>query len=545
MSGRAAAWDMLLELLTAGGDRLVCGVPGDTPDLLDAADAAGGSVLTTRDQRTAVFAAVGWSRVRRRTAVVLLHAGPGYLTALPAVSEASSLRQPLLVLVVDAPEEGVGRGGFQELDPMDFRGGLYAWSHRVRSPAELGWAVTRALRTAEGPVGGPVLVALSRTALDGLPAERSGWARECRALAADPPPAPAAPSASGVREAAAVLRGARRPVVLLGGGARDTLGDGLATGLAARLGARVLVTASGRGGYPESRPEFAGVAGLYASRDGLRALGGADVILALGTALEETARTGWTPAEGARLVHVDHDPRVPGRAVPALGLVGDVRETALLLLDALPASGGDRPPPGAGRGPAPAPGARGTVTAPFFWRALEEALRGLDRPVVLTQENGLCDLWGYHVPVFRRPDHVTCVVPGEQTVMGFGFGAAAGVALAGQPAVGVGGDVAMECALSSMLVAADRALDVLYVVLRNRSFGWPSLSRAGGRTTAFDGGRAYPELFAAAGAHARAVTSAASLAPALDALLRLGGTRLLEVGITGRHVVPGAAEHGS
>jgi acetolactate synthase-1/2/3 large subunit len=329
--------------------------------------------------------------------------------------------------------------------------------------------------------------------------------------------------------------------MILGAGARDHLPVKAATELAYRVGAQVMVTASGRGAYPEFCPEFAGLVGLYASGHGARALEGADVILALGTALEETARMGWAPGDGTRMIHVDHDSRAFGRAFgPAIGLLGDVGQTVQQLLDRIDPSRG-RPGNGGVMPEFSAPVGSSELTAPAFWRALQEAFQRLDQPVVLAQENGLCDLWGYHAPVFRRPDQVTCVVPGEQTTMGFGFGAALGAALAGRRVVSVGGDVAMECGVSSLLVAADRSLDILYIVLRNRKYGWPGLSRSEQRITTLDGGRDYPGFFASAGMDARRVDSVGDLASVLDSLLVAHGTRFLEVEIVGQDVVPGAA----
>ncbi|MCZ0983681.1 hypothetical protein O1L60_43695 [Streptomyces diastatochromogenes] len=165
-----------------------------------------------------------------------------------------------------------------------------------------------------------------------------------------------AADAEEVRRAAALLAGARLPVVVAGGGCKPADAGAAVRHLAELLGAPVFTTAAGRGVLDEEHPLACGLVGLYTTPPADRLLADADVVLAIGSRLEETARMGWDGLDEKRLVHVDVDPAVFLTALePEVALLGDAALVAGQLAAALesdpPAATGAAPPAGPGSPP--------------------------------------------------------------------------------------------------------------------------------------------------------------------------------------------------
>ncbi|MFD6158101.1 thiamine pyrophosphate-binding protein [Nocardia sp. NPDC060256] len=526
-------WGDIVGLLERTGPRLYTGVPGDDPDIIDAARVAGAQFAALQDQRSASFAAVGWSRLNGRAAVLATATGPNLLNALIGISEAYTSRTPLLVVSTINRDAEVGRGGFQEFPAAALSEGLFVWTHRVANAADLAWAVSRARYLAENGRRGPVHLMISPELAE---ARVPDGLAETLVRA----PLPSGQTAATLAPVFEALRAARRPVLLFGGGTRQSDVAEYGLPLAAALNALCLVTASGRGVFPEDDPRFGGLAGLYLPEESRAALAEADAVVVLGSQLEETALMGWDAPERALLAHVDTDPVVLERAVPARYPV--VCDSGVFLRLAADFAG----PPSESAPwwrpwqPMQDDGAGlGTVQ---FWTTLRTALRD-QRVAVLAQENGLADLWGYYAPCFTLPPGVRPLVPSEQTPLGFGLGAALGAASDGRRVVAVGGDGAFLTNLPSILAAARMAADICYICLDNGGFGWPSLSRTDTAIVDFDAGASITALATAAGYTTAVVSEPHLLAKTLGDALAGSGPRLVVVRLNDRPAFPPGA-HG-
>lgn len=529
-------WKVIFDQISEEGPRLICGVPADEPELLDIAASNRAPLITFRDQRLAAYAATGWSRVTDRASILALQAGPGFFAALPGISEASSMRQPLVVLVTANPASSAERGGFQEVDVHGGHRELFTWRYHVSRPELLRWAIRTALGRAEGIHSGPVLLSIDPAmvwdvAVDDQ--ERSSFTTS-----------PSVPVENSLESAAAILNSAIRPVVIFGGGASRSPDQTLYANFVNLLDAGVLMTASGRGVYSEYNNRFLGLVGLYADANLPERLGDVDVVIIIGSQLEETARTSWPFPTTTRIIQIDHDSRVFDRSSLAThAMVGDASSTLLALCERIhpKAFGNDWGSMALERSQSYVDK---DITALLFWTTLECVLHESKIETVLTQENGLADLWGYYAPAFRLPAHVRSIVPAEQTSMGFGVGAALGAAVHGNRVIAVCGDGAIEANLSALLTAVEFKLDVLFVVLRNRLLGWPSLSRPSGDSiTSLNANRDLVSFAMSMGFKAGSLSEACLLPIELRSFIDGSpGPRLLEISIAGRQVIPGAAQ---
>ncbi|TDB91900.1 thiamine pyrophosphate-binding protein [Actinomadura sp. KC216] len=473
-------WDLVAATLDEAGCGVVVGLPSDEPGLLDAVRRRPAlAAVAVRDQRAGACAAVGHAVVSGRPAVLALTSGPPFPNALTGLLEGASLCAPVVVVTTRVPASGLGRGGFQEVDQAALARPVAKAHLLVDDPDRLTWALRRAVHLAVNGRPGVAVVEIADEVLH-LPAPPPGPGGPVRRLRALPPE-------PELDRAAELLAGAERPLVLLGGGARAADAGRAALALAERWQAPVLTTAAGRGVIDEGHPLALGLAGLYLTPPLDMVTCDVDVLLAVGTRLEETARMGWPELDAVRLLHVDCDPETFGTSLePAQALLGDAALT-LAALDERFASRARAERTAGNRAKWLDQAARlrqaaldDHATPPPFEQSPVRATLAAVAEVfgdgaVLVQENGLNDLWSYHWPVVSVGARTSVVVPGEQTMMGFGVAAALGAAVAepGRPTVVLCGDGALTMSLPALATAAELRRGLVVVVFDNAGFGWP------------------------------------------------------------------------
>ncbi|MFD9498936.1 thiamine pyrophosphate-binding protein [Streptomyces sp. NPDC060035] len=479
----ATCWPVAARTLREAGCEVVIGLPADEPGLLDAAASTDGlTTVPVRDQRAGACAAVAAAMLTRRPVVLALTTGPAFTNALTGLLEGMSLGAPVIVVTTRIAANEIGRGGFQETDHRSLAQSVVKDHLVVATGDALQWALRRAAHLALNGRPGPVLVEISaETAASTDAIACTSYAAPVRALRSHPDP-------DDVAAAAAVMAQARRPLVLAGGGVRAAGAAESVRALATEWGAATATTASGRGTFDERDPHCFGLVGLYATPPLTTALAEVDVVLAIGTALEETVRMGWD-LDRVRLIHADVDASAFHRAVPAeITLLGDAGLSAGALRTAWAGQGDGiagqdartewRSTVAAARRALDADAS--TVTfAESPTRAVLRVLPELFPDAVLVQENGLHDIWGYHISALTLPAGFPLVGPGEQTMMGFGLPAAIGAAVTrpGSPVVLVCGDGAFAMSANTLPTAAELGCRLVMVVFDNRGFGWPRFLR--------------------------------------------------------------------
>lgn len=500
MATFSGAWHALADYLAVRGPRTFFTLPGDDLAVLSAAERCGLRPVLTRDQRAAVHMATGFAVQSGRATLCAIGKGPAVANAMSGLLEAWCAGAPLVLVSGGTGADRRGSGAFQEVDQLPLLSSLTKWSHRVDDPERVAPAVVRAFQIAAGGVPGPVYLELPDH-LCQVPVPRRGpW-----------PEPPVLATGGPVRTPPAllqVLRRARRPVLLLGGGMRHAADPSALAELAVRMSAAVFVTASGRGTVGEDHPGFCGLAGLYTPELARPLWESTDLVLAFGTRLEETTTfpSGFAPP-GTPVVQVNLDPAGWSAEVSGPRVLGDGSAVARQWLNAL-----DRAPTDAMDDSSTDEAERDS------WRARVTACRGAmhvaataelaamgrssrihvaevlaalaavapaDR--ILVQENGLQDMWSYFYPYWSCPEGSGSIVPSEQTTLGFGTLAAAGAALATDKrlVVSFGGDGAFAVARSELPGLVEAGVGVLFIVLDNGGYGWLEhqwRTTAGGRS---------------------------------------------------------------
>jgi acetolactate synthase-1/2/3 large subunit len=321
--------EVLVRLLERYQVDTVFGVPGNhTVQLYRGLAASCIRHVSPRHEQGAAFMADGYARASGRPGVCFLISGPGLTNASTAMMQALADSVPMLVITAVAARRdlGMGQGRLHELpDQRGLASQLTRFSHTLMDPRDLPKVLARAFAVFSSQRPGPVHIELP---LDVITAPCDD-----RVVDPWPQPSPPAPAPASLADASALLQAAKRPVLMLGGGA--VAASGAAVAVAEILDAPVFNTVNAKGVVPASHPLAVGASpSLAPVREALAA---ADVVLAVGTEWGETDYDMLFQGDIAlsgQLIRVDIDAAQLARNQrPALAIVSD----AALFLEALAA----------------------------------------------------------------------------------------------------------------------------------------------------------------------------------------------------------------
>jgi acetolactate synthase-1/2/3 large subunit len=309
----------------------LCG--GHILPIYDGCITEGVQIVDMRHEQACAHAADAYARLTRGIGVALVTAGPGVTDAVTGIANAHSARSPVLLIGGAAPLGLRGLGSLQEVEQVDLlrpiTKGSWTVSETRQIPEVLTTAIRHALTGRPGPVFVEIPVDLLMTVVeDRLAPIPTAYAHR----------RPTAPDGDSVRDLAALLARAERPVIMAGSGVYWDDAAAALEALADRAGLPVFMNGAGRGSLSHDHPQ------AFAQARGF-ALGQADVVLVLGTPLDFRLGYGRPPsfAEGAQVAMVDCDPTELGRNRPlALGLASHIGLTLQTLAEALPRGVGAR-----------------------------------------------------------------------------------------------------------------------------------------------------------------------------------------------------------
>jgi acetolactate synthase-1/2/3 large subunit len=408
--------------------------------------------VLVRHELGGAWMADGYARAANDVGVAFTVPGPGATHAASAIAGAYTDCSRLLL--ISSQSESRLRGAFRRdlfhgLDQQRLFAPITKWSAAVRSPGEIPEVLAEAFHHLRRDRPGPVQVE--------IPADVFGADAGSPTLPGFIRPRPAAPSAEGIRRAAAVLRAAERPLILAGDGVLHSDASAALAALASALGAPIVTTVQGKGAVGEGHPWSLGDSNSAA---GSAAYGRHDALLAVGVRFTQVdTRWPWF-FPPRRLVHLEADAREVGREFPAeVGLVGD----PALGLSALQAELCGVVAPGWG---ALLPDLRATPAGPqspllaALRRALpEDAAVAFDVcvPGFLSRREWFCPRPGGYF------------YPGVYVGMGFGLPVGLGVRLArpNHPVCVVAGDGGFQMTMAELGTAAQARIPVVVVVVND------------------------------------------------------------------------------
>jgi acetolactate synthase I/II/III large subunit len=516
-----------VEVLAHAGVRRFYTVPGESfLEVLDAVEQHPElSLVSTRHESGASFMAEADAKLTGVPAVAMATRGVGASNLAIGVHTAHQDSTPMVVLLGQVETPFLGREAFQEVDLAAFYAPITKWATTVHRADRLAEFVERGLHIATSGRPGPVMLA--------VPADLFG-----EDVAAPPatglsrPPHPA-PDPEDVRLVARRLGEARRPVVIAGGGAGHAR-EGLIS-LAETFDVGVYAAFRRQDVFPNEHPYYLGHLTLGTPPDTLKALEGADLVLVLGSRLDEvTTQTYELPRPDQAVIQVDLDPGEVGAAVSVEhGIVADVRAALSALIAQTPSTRPARDWTAAHRAyldssSIPADRATSGIDPARVVAALQEVL---PEDAVLANDAG--NFSGF-LHRYWRYNHPRTQLAPANGAMGYGLPAAIAAKLAApeRSVVACCGDGGFLMTGQEIETAVRCGTPILVVVFRNGMHGTIAMHQARdlGRTAGVEIGEVDLASYARSlGAEGYTVRDSGDLVPALDEALASESVALVDV----------------
>src|SRR5580704_14783190 len=316
--------EIVLRCVRAEGVDLVFGYPGGAiMPLYDALDGSGVRHVLTRHEQGAVFAAEGYARVTGKVGVAMATSGPGATNLVTGIADAKMDSVPLVCITGQVRSALIGTDAFQETDVFGVTLSLTKWSRLVRTLDEIPEAIAEGFHWARSGRPGPVVIDIPT---DILKAKKEFLGP----VKFTPPARPSQPVADAGSSDALIglLRQAKKPVALVGAGAKLSGAILELRRLLDDLNIPTFATVHGLGAVPPEAPYYLGMVGMHGTRAANTELHETDLLLVFGARLDD--RVTGDPsrfAPYAKIVHFEIDPaqldRVRPCQVPVIGNLAD------------------------------------------------------------------------------------------------------------------------------------------------------------------------------------------------------------------------------
>lgn len=527
---------LVIDALKLNGIETIYNVPGiPITDLGRMAQAEGIRVVSFRHEQNAGNAAAIAGFLTKKPGICLTVSAPGFLNGLTALANATTNCFPMILISGSSEREIVDlqQGDYEEMDQLAIAKPLCKAAFRVLHAADIGIGVARAIRAAcSGRPGGVYLDLPAKLFSQVMDAEAGA-----KSLVKVIDPAPAQiPGPDAVARALEVLKGAKRPLIILGKGAAYAQADEEIKALVETSGIPFLPMSMAKGLLPDTHPQSAGAARSTALKD-------SDVVLLIG------ARLNWLLSHGKgktwgdapkKFIQVDIEPKEMDSNVEiAAPLVGDIGSVVSALLDGM---GANWPAP-------PADWVKTIVTkrdeniakmaprlmknsAPMDFHGALGALRTVikERPdaILVNEGANTLDLARGIIDMYQPRKRLDV---GTWGVMGIGMGFAIAAAVeTGKPVLAVEGDSAFGFSGMEVETICRYNLPVCIVIFNNNGIYRGTDTDPTGRdpgTTVFVKDSRYDKMMEAFGGVGVNVTTPDELKRAVDAAMDSGKPTLI------------------
>jgi acetolactate synthase I/II/III large subunit len=468
-SRRCTGAQAVIRSLERQGVKHVFGLPGGAAiPLFDALVGSSIRLVQTRHEQGATHMADGFARACGEPGVVLVTSGPGATNTITGIFTAQMDSVPMVVITGQQSVGSLGLDSFQEADVSGIALPVVKHSYLVKNAADIPRIIREAFHLSRTGRPGPVLI--------DVPKDCSAAVidyREDDAMRLPGYRVPEAVDGAAVAEAARLLAGAKRPVLLVGHGVVISGAGAEVRAFAERMRIPVVNTLLGKGGFPETHPLSLGMLGMHGTAYANKAVADCDLIMSIGSRWDD--RITLDPnrfCAGAVKIHVDIDPAEIGKVFAVdCAIVGDAR-AAIAALDRV-ASPGDT---------------ADWIARVEAWRAahplrydrrgglktqavIDELYRLTGGRAVVVTDVGQHQMWA--AQFYRTDERFHWISSGGAGTMGFGFPASIGAQLA-RPrdlVCAIVGDGGFQMTFAELATAVTQKVPVKVIVSNNRYLG--------------------------------------------------------------------------
>jgi oxalyl-CoA decarboxylase len=324
---------LVIDALKLNDINTIYGVPGiPITDLGRLAQAQGMRVISFRHEQHAGNAAAIAGFLTKKPGICLTVSAPGFLNGLTALANATTNCFPMILISGSSEREIVDlqQGDYEEMDQLAIAKPLCKAAFRVLHAADIGIGVARAIRAAVSGRPGGVYLDLPAKLFSQVMDAQAGANSLVKVI--DPAPAQL-PAPAAVKRALDVLKGAKRPLIILGKGAAYAQADDAVRALVEQSGIPYVPMSMAKGLLPDTHPQSAGAARSLVLKD-------ADVVLLVGARLNWLLSHGkgktWGAPGSKKFIQIDIEPKEMDSNVEIVApLVGDIGSCVTALLDGM------------------------------------------------------------------------------------------------------------------------------------------------------------------------------------------------------------------
>jgi oxalyl-CoA decarboxylase len=276
---------LVIDALKLNGIDTIFGLPGiPITDLTRMAQAEGMRVISFRHEQNAGYAAGIAGFLTQKPGICLTVSAPGFLNGLTALANATTNCFPMILISGSSEREIVDlqQGDYEEMDQLAIAKPLAKAAYRVLHAEDIGVGIARAIRAAvSGRPGGVYLDLPAKLFSQSIDAELG---KKSLIKVVDPAPRQI-PAQDAVQRALALLKSAKRPLIVLGKGAAYAQADAEIRSLIEKTGVPYLPMSMAKGLLPDTHEQSAAAARSYVLPE-------ADVVILIG------ARLNWLLSHG-------------------------------------------------------------------------------------------------------------------------------------------------------------------------------------------------------------------------------------------------------
>ena len=290
--------------------------------------------IMTHGEKAAAYMADGYARASKRPAVCMCqNVGAANLAA--GLQDAYLGGSPVVAITGRGAPTSQYRNSYQEIDHFQPFAAVTKSSALVDSAEHLPRLLRQAFRDATSGAPGPVHLDFQGGSGNVIVDAEADFDMAIEVPFTHIPPFRGEPETEMVREAARILSGARRPVIVAGGGVASSGAQLEVVELAEMLSIPVATSLNAKGTIPDSHPLAVGVCGTYSRPCANQVVAEADLVFFIGSHTGSQVTTEWQiPAAGTPVIQLDIDPAELGRSYPIqVGLQGDAKASLRKLIE--------------------------------------------------------------------------------------------------------------------------------------------------------------------------------------------------------------------